>query len=261
MLVTLSGKGGVGKTTLLAVLLDELARLDYPGRVLAVDADPAMTLHLALGLPEPGATIAQLRESVELDAKTVRNLPAGTTPAAYLRERLQTAGVVARHPLRGKAFDLLAMGQGEGPGCYCRVNAALKTVLHGLAGGYDLVLVDNEAGLEHLSRYRLGRVALFLVVTTPQPAAQAVARRVVATARAAGIEIEESGWIFNRAAAGFAPPPGELALAAPSSQALIALERCGQPVVSLPDNDPLRLALAPLLTRIKRKVACVSASV
>ncbi len=92
MIVALSGKGGVGKTTLLAVLLDELARRNYPGRMLAVDADPAMTLHLALGLPEPTATVAQVREAVELDAKTIRSLPPGTTPADYLLERLQAAG-------------------------------------------------------------------------------------------------------------------------------------------------------------------------
>ncbi len=173
-IIALSGKGGVGKTSLSALILDELARRRYNGRVLAVDADPAMTLYLALGLPEPAATVASVRDETKLDAQAVRNLPAGISPAANMLQELARAGVLAKHRLRRMPLDLLAMGQGEGPGCYCRVNSALKKVLSWITEKYDLVLVDNEAGLEHLSRYRLGRVDLFLIVATPNPAAMRV---------------------------------------------------------------------------------------
>ncbi len=145
------------------------------------------------------------------------------------------------------------MGQGEGPGCYCRVNAALKTVLQWLITSYDLILVDNEAGLEHLSCYRLSRVDLFWVVTTPAPAAQAVARRVLETAGTVGVKIGESGLIFNRATGSTGPA----AAIVPPSQALIDLEGHGQPVVNLPDNDPVRLTLTPLLERLlARETVC-----
>jgi CO dehydrogenase maturation factor len=254
MIITLAGKGGVGKTTLAALILDELARADYPGPVLAVDGDPAPTLHLALGLPEPPTTVAQVRDTTELNARTIRQLPARMTSAGYVAERLQAGGVITSHRLRAMPLDLIAMGQGEGPGCYCRVNQALATVLPGLVEKYPLVLIDNEAGLEHLSRYRLSRADLFLVIASPQQAAQAVARRIIRTAQAIQLEIGESWTLYNQAAADFQPAPYRSALAVPRSWSLTRLEWLWAPVVQLADTDPARAALKPLVERVRRCV-------
>lgn len=252
MIVAVAGKGGVGKTILCALLLDELLRRGFEGPVLAVDADPAMTLHLALGLPEPAATVADVRETTSLDAHTIHTLPPGMTPAGYILNQLQQAGVLTTQRLRQRALHYLAMGQGEGPGCYCSVNRALSTVLNGLTKNYRLVLVDNEAGLEHLSRCRLGQIDLLALVATPDPAAQAVARRALQTARQVGLTIPESWAIFTQTPAAFRAPSlaDDLTLTVPASRAIANLVRQGWPVTGAALDDPARLALEPLVERL-----------
>lgn len=252
MIVTVSGKGGVGKTSLAALILDELARREYTGRVLAVDGDPASTLHLALGLPEPAVTVADVRDSTTLDARTVRSLPAGISPIDYVLGQLQEAGALVNHRLREMPLDLMAMGQGEGPGCYCSINNALAAALKQIRDYYALVLIDNEAGLEHLSRYRIERVDLFLVVTTPGQAAWSVARRILETARQAGMELGETGTLVNRVSSsnGRGSSRNGFAVAVPNSHELAALDLGGQPVVLLPDDSPVRVALQPVVEKV-----------
>lgn len=254
MIVSVTGKGGVGKTSLCAILLDELARCDYPGPVLVVDADPATTLHLALGLPQPEATVADVRETTPLDAQTVRSLPEGSTVSTYVQNKLRAAGVVSRHRLRQMSLDLMAMGQGEGPGCYCQINRALSTALSQVVSAYRLILVDNEAGVEHVSRYRLPQADLLLVVVTPGQAAQAVGRRILATARQVGMGIEATWMVFNQTLSSSRPPTDEagVMLVVPASLELIELELQGRPAVALPIDDPVRVALRPLVEGIRR---------
>jgi CO dehydrogenase maturation factor len=250
MIVTLSGKGGAGKTSLSALILDELARAGYAGPVLAVDGDPAMTLHMALGFPEPVATVADVRDSVTLDAKTVRGLPAGTTPAAHVRGKLEEAGVIAARRLRQMPLDLMTMGQGEGPGCYCDVNRALAAALEHTRERYALVLIDNEAGVEHLSRLRVGRVDLFLVVTTPSPAAWATARRILGTARQVGMALGETCTVVNRAVGSTCAFHDGPTVSVPRSSELAVLDAGGRPVVDLSDGAAARLAVRPIVERL-----------
>ncbi len=256
MIISFTGKGGVGKTSLCALLLDELARRGYAGPVLAVDADPTMTLHLALGLTEPRASVADIRDTTSLEAQVVRQLPAGGTVAGYIQNQLQSAGVVSHHRLGQMPLDFLVMGQGEGPGCYCRVNQVLAAVLAGIVSAYRLVLIDNEAGLEHISRYRLPRADLLVIVATPGQAAQAVARRVLLTARQVGMAVETIWTILNQAGPGdpFSATDMGTTLTVPASLTLASLERQGQPVIALPAGDPVRAALQPLVEGIRRCV-------
>jgi CO dehydrogenase maturation factor len=261
MFVAVSGKGGVGKTSLAALILDELARHNDPGRILAVDGDPAMTLHLALGIDQPGATVGTVRDSVKLDGRTLRSLPAGTSPGQYLLGQLRWQNVVTRHRLRDLSFDFLAMGPGEGPGCYCAINGALKQALAAIVGHYDVVVLDDEAGLEHINRYRMEQVDLFLVVAGPDLTSQEVAARIIETAGQMSIEIGETWVIYNRvmerlASDGFRLSPvhrfnGHQAIVVPYSWGITPLEIYDQqPVVRLPQNDAMRPALAPIVERI-----------
>jgi CO dehydrogenase maturation factor len=247
MLITVAGKGGVGKTTIAALLLDEIARAHPDLRALAVDADPSTTLHLALGFELPASTVADVRDEVVLDRETLRSLPPGQSRASFVVDQLRSRGVIAAGRLRGMELDLLVMGRGEGRGCYCPVNNALAKALSEVVDGYEVVVVDAPAGMEHLNRYVVPAVDLFLVVTTPAPAAQAVARRVMEAVDNVGMATAQRGTVLNRAGRGEAAstaglPP--LWAALPDDwMDLPQLERQGRPAVELDGSSPVRAAL------------------
>ncbi|MEW6524365.1 MAG: AAA family ATPase [Bacillota bacterium] len=151
--IAVAGKGGTGKTTLAALTIRHLAERGL-GPVLAVDADANSNLNEALGL-EVGGTIADLLAGI----KDSRSIPAGMTKDMYIEYRLNT--VMAE----GKHVDLLVMGGPEGPGCYCFPNDILKRYVQRLAANYRYLVMDNEAGLEHLSR-RIAQDVDILLVTS-----------------------------------------------------------------------------------------------
>src|SRR4030065_475627 len=150
--LALAGKGGTGKTTLAALLIRSL-RGRGQGPVRAIDADPAMNLHLALGLPAP-TTVGELREDVR-----------GAQLAISRHEHLTHQVRMALE--EGDQVDLLAMGRPEGQGCYCAVNHLLRQILDDLGRTYAWVVIDNEAGMEHISRRTTRDVDLLSIVTAP----------------------------------------------------------------------------------------------
>jgi len=250
-IIAVSGKGGVGKTTISALLVDELIRSGRSGPILAVDADPATTLHLSLGLPEPRTTIADIRDTVKLDAKTMRSLPQGETAADYVQRRVREAGVLQRYQLRGSDLDFLAMGRGEGQHCFCNINAKLKVVLNDLVKNYSLVVIDNEAGLEHLNRYRVPKVDLFLLVKTPGRASTEVVERILNAAASAKMEIGQTGYIFNRAwtegqRAMKKLNNGDLSVTLPRSNAVERAEIHSDPIIALDDDNSFRAGVREL---------------
>lgn len=247
MIITLAGKGGVGKTSLAGILIDELARRHFKQKLLVIDADPAATLTMTLGIDAPAVTLADIRDSTPLDAGQIKQLPSGTSPARFVRNRLASEGVIARRRLRELDFDLLLMGHGQGPGCYCRINQALTQALASIQAEYDLILIDNEAGLEHISRYRLNRVDLFLLVLTPGQTSWQVANRIKATAEAIGITIGQTWYLYNRVyETSRLGSPGPRTLLLPECSTLMMFDRQGGPLHALAENHPLRLALTPL---------------
>jgi len=264
-IITLNGKGGSGKTTLTALILDEVLRAQDGrgnGGVLVVDADPAQTLHLALGIPSPQATVATLADTVRFDAGTMRALPVGTSRVDYVRDQMAARGVLTRCELRGARFDYLALGQRREQGCYCAINHVLKGVLSQLADGYSLVLIDNEAGLEHLNRHRLTRADLFLVVVTPNRASLAVGERAIVTAREMGMTIEDVKVVVNGGTrehlAQISPfwrnGAPSLWATVPRHNDLRTLELEDEPVVLLPDVHPVRQALQPAIDALPHHV-------
>ena len=238
MIVTFSGKGGVGKTTLAALLIDETAQ-QHPGPILVVDGDPAMSLHLALGLPTPPATLAHIRDEAKLDAQSIRNLPKGMTSAQFIAVQLQQREVITRHYLHGMRLHYLALGQGEGSGCYCRVNQILAQVL-----------IDNEAGVEHLSRYRLQQVGHFIVVNDATRASQETAQRILFTAREVGMSLGEVITIFNRVTRHFSSAGEGTSLEISEAFSVHLLGLNGQPVTDLKVYHPVRQGLQPIVKRI-----------
>jgi CO dehydrogenase maturation factor len=191
------GKGGVGKTTVTSLLLRSLLDAGETP-VLAVDADPSSCLAPALGLAAP-RSLGDLREELR-DEK----IPAAVSKAEWLAVRAEEALVESR------GFDLLTMGRPEGPGCYCFVNTLLRDHLGRFSQPYRHVLVDCEAGLEHLSRRTAGRPdALVCVTSRSRQAAETVARALALFEGLHGSLPARVDLVLN----GFAPGDGDAARA------------------------------------------------
>ncbi len=183
--VAVAGKGGTGKTTV-AALLVEILREDGP--VLAVDADPNRNLGEALGL-EVTRTIGQMRDEL---LQRIADLPPGVS-----KDQLLEAGLF-ECLVEDRGVDLLTMGHGEGPRCYCMVNHVLRRALDILRRNYRYVVVDNEAGMEHLSRRTTQDVDVFLIVAEPTPVSLRAARRIKEIAEALALRIGKMGLVLNR---------------------------------------------------------------
>jgi len=184
--IAISGKGGSGKTTLAAMIIRLLCSQSQ-GAILAVDADPNACLGQMLGV-QPEETIAEIRE------QTRQKQPGneGTDRLRTLEYGLQQAITEAR------GFDLLTMGRPEGPSCYCAVNNMLRTFLDKLSSQYQYVIIDNEAGMEHLSRRTTNNVDLLCIVAEPTAVGDLTARRIFDLAKQLPISVKETGVIWNR---------------------------------------------------------------
>ena len=165
--IAVTGKGGTGKTTVAALTIKWL-RACARGPVLALDADPDANLATVLAVPVP-KTIGDLREET---VREIKNLPVGMTKASYIQAGLHQ--IVVETP----KVDFITMGRPEGPGCYCFVNTLLREFAEDLEGAYQWVVMDNEAGLEHLSRRTAAHVDHLIVVVNSSSLAIDCARRI-----------------------------------------------------------------------------------
>jgi len=152
--IAVAGKGGSGKTSIASLIIRYLSR-NGKGPILAVDADPNANLGESLGL-NVGQTIGSIIASFNEEKI---NIPQGMTKEAYLEYKLNEAIV------ESKGLDLVTMGRGEGPECYCYPNLVLRKVIDNLAGNYAYVVMDNEAGMEHLSRRTTQNIDELLLVS------------------------------------------------------------------------------------------------
>ena len=153
--IAVSGKGGAGKTTMAGLIIRRLT--EKGAAVLAVDADPNSCLGQYLGVA-PKRTIADIREDAIQQRLAVSP---GVPKERIIQYELQAC------VLESRKFDFIAMGRPEGPKCYCYVNHLLREYLDQLAGDYPFVVVDNEAGMEHLSRRTTNDVDVLLAVAEP----------------------------------------------------------------------------------------------
>ncbi|MGD8540473.1 MAG: AAA family ATPase [Candidatus Aminicenantes bacterium] len=156
--IAISGKGGTGKSTIAALVVRWLSE-NRSGSILAVDADSNVNLNDILGVKIKDS-VGAIREEMK---KSVNNLPAGMTKQQFLEYKIQTS-LVETH-----SFDLIAMGRPEGPGCYCYANNLLRDILKTLGENYAYVVIDNEAGMEHLSRRTTQAIDYLLSVSDASP--------------------------------------------------------------------------------------------
>ncbi|MFP4169729.1 MAG: AAA family ATPase [Methanomassiliicoccales archaeon] len=186
--IAITGKGGVGKTTIAALLIKAL--VDKSGDViLGVDADPNVNLGQKLGV-EVDRTIGGLREDL---IDRAEELPAGMSKHEHVRYQIQMALI------EGEEFDLLSMGRSEGPGCYCYINNILRTFMDDLMDDYTYVVIDNEAGMEHLSRRTTKKMDVLAMVADPTKLGVETARRISTLADEMELEVDRKALLLNRA--------------------------------------------------------------
>ncbi len=183
--IALAGKGGTGKTTIAGLLIKYLIeKREKP--VLAVDADPNANLNEVLGL-EVGETLGEAREEMK------KGVSSGMTKDVYMEMKLQEAVVEAT------GFDLVVMGRPEGAGCYCAANTLLTQYLDRLIDNYKYVVIDNEAGMEHISRLTTNNIDSLVVISDPTRRGIQAAHRIFQLVDELTLNIARRHLIVNRA--------------------------------------------------------------
>ena len=238
--IAITGKGGVGKTTLAGLTVNRLiARGCRP--VLAVDADPNTCLDAVLGV-----AIRQTIGGVREEARQIagKGLSAGVSKQELLELKISESLV------EGADFDFLAMGRPEGPGCYCYANNVLKHALGEIAKHYPYVVLDNEAGLENLSRRIVQKVDLLVLVADPSRRGLETVRRLYTLAREMDIAFDRLAIVVNRLRQEVLPAEVEalraetgarFVLALPDNTAAAGVAERGGAVAELPpDNELVR---------------------
>ncbi|MBN2223441.1 MAG: AAA family ATPase [Deltaproteobacteria bacterium] len=190
MRIAVAGKGGTGKTTLSALVIGALKQRGILP-ILAVDADPNDNLGPALGM-EVMRTLGEIREDF-IDRRP--DIPAGMTKGALLEMRMHQSVI------EGQGVDLLVMGRPEGPGCYCFVNNLLRKSIEELSRNYRAVVIDNEAGMEHLSRKTVGAVDRLLLVSDHTVKGIRTALRLRKLADNMDVTVKETRLVVNRVGA------------------------------------------------------------
>jgi CO dehydrogenase maturation factor len=249
--IAVTGKGGCGKTTVASLLIRLMVERSL-GPVLAVDADPNLNLNAALGVPVE-ATVGDVREDT---LARIEGLPGGMSKTEYLRFRTAEALVEA------KGFDLIAMGRPEGPGCYCYANSILRACVDELVGRYPWVVMDTEAGLEHISRRTTRDVDVMLILSDPTVRGLETAFRIVELAWSLKTRVGEFRLAINRVQGeiptnlvSLAAERGFPNLAAIAEDASVrALDAQGSPLVQVPPDSPALLAVTGLLDSIATPV-------
>lgn len=227
--IAVAGKGGSGKTSVACLIIRHLLAIGKTP-VLAVDADPNANLGEGLGL-EVTETVGRILNSFMGEKLKI---PAGSTKEAYLQYQLNTAVV------ESKGMDLISMGRGEGPECYCYPNTVIRKMIDELSGNYAYVVMDNEAGMEHLSRRTTQNVDELILVSDHSIKGVRAIVRIKELAQELKLVIRRSSVVINAAPGGIDPLLQQ------------EMDRLGiTPTVTIPVDDDLRrcdLEQRPLLS-------------
>lgn len=248
--IAVAGKGGVGKTTTCGMLIDYLCKKKQ-GPVLVVDADANSNLNEVLGV-EADVTLGTIREEMA-QAELHGTIPAGMTKADYADIKFSDALI------EEDDFDMLVMGRTQGKGCYCYVNGVLKTQIDKYAKNYRYLVMDNEAGLEHVARGTLPHVDTMLLISDcSRRGIQAVAR-IAEMIEEMQLRPGQMGLIVNRAPGGILDDGVKAEIekhglklfgVLPHDDAVYRCDCNGEPTAKLPDSDPVKVALKGIMGSI-----------
>jgi CO dehydrogenase maturation factor len=230
--IALAGKGGTGKTTMAGLLIKYLvSRSKTP--VLAVDADCNANLNEVLGL-EVKDTLGNAREEMKKGV-----VPGGMTKDIFMEMKVEESMVEAQ------GYDLIVMGQPEGAGCYCAANTLLAGFMDRLSGNYPYIVMDNEAGMEHISRLTTKDVDILLIVTDSSRRGLQAAIRIDELARCLNIGVGKSYVVINQ----IKEAPSEMALkmikegdlelagTVPDDRTVYEFDFEGRPTIEMPEDS------------------------
>jgi CO dehydrogenase maturation factor len=230
--IALAGKGGTGKTTVAGMLIKYLLKKNLTP-ILAVDADSNANLNEVLGL-DVDETLGDARENMKKG-----NVPSGMTKDIFISMKLEQAIV------ESDGYDLIVMGQPEGPGCYCAANTLLTNFLEKLTNNYPYIVMDNEAGMEHISRLTTKNVDLLLIISDTSRRAIQTATRINQLAKSLNIGVSKSCLIINQSKN--SPPDAvfdminavdlELAGTIPEDDTVYEFDLNGRPTVEMPEDS------------------------
>lgn len=250
--IAVAGKGGVGKTTLTGLMIQYLAGKGKTP-ILAVDADANSNLNEVLGI-EVELTLGEVRELVErAESGKDSPIPAGVSKPDYMEAMFH------RCIAEDDDYDLLVMGRTQGKGCYCYVNGLLQTQVQKLTPNYQYVVVDNEAGMEHISRGILPKVDYIILVSDCSRRGVQAAGRIAELSRECGMKPKRMGLIVNRAPEGILNEGTkdeiekqglELLGVVPQNEAVYEYDCDGKPTVELPDDSPVKEALHKIMDQL-----------
>lgn len=256
--IALAGKGGVGKTTIAGMVIKYLVETKA-GAVLAIDADPSSNLNMVLGL-DLEWTVGDIREDMLSQVKTslttggaaMGTMPGGASKREYLDYHIRSSLAEGDH------FDLIAMGRSEGPGCYCAVNHNLREVIDAFSKNYQYVVIDNEAGMEHLSRRTTRDVDHLLIVSDPTQRGIVAAERIASFRHDLDVRINNAYLILNRVSGNIPEALQEkvdqldipLLGVVPADLQLAEFEFSGHPLVDLGVTSPVYQAVSRMMREI-----------
>jgi len=247
--LAVAGKGGTGKTTFTALVIKYLLET---GRapILAIDGDPSSNLNLALGM-ELRETVGQIREETK-EQVSKGTFQAGMSKPDWFEYKVSECLV------EGKGVDLLAMGRPEGPTCYCAANNMLRACIDRLGNDYAWVVIDNEAGMEHISRQTTRDVDILFIISDPTQRGLAAVEHIVRLIRELGTRIGKAYLVINnvvgelpevlrqRAESLGIPLLGTL----PHDPAVSECDLVGKPLVELDDSSLIYPAVKALLAKV-----------
>ena len=247
--IAVAGKGGVGKTTLCGLIVDRLIKMKKTP-LLVVDADANSNLNEVLGV-EAETTLGTIREELaHSEMMDPSPIPPNMTKPEYAEYKFNSALI------EEDDFDMLVMGRTQGEGCYCFVNGVLKTQIGRHAKNYKYVVVDNEAGMEHISRGVLPQVDTLLLVSDCSRRGIQAASRIADLAKELEIRPRIIGLVVNRAPDGVLDEGTRQAVeetgikllgVLPQDNAVYEFDCKGKPIIDINDSSPVKIAVKELV--------------
>ena len=249
--IAIAGKGGVGKTTICGLLIQYLCESGKKP-VLAVDADSNSNLNEVLGV-EAKQTLGEIREKMKKAASLQSEVPSTMSKDVYAEKEVFAALT------EEDDYDLLVMGRSQGQGCYCFVNGLLQREIMSIQDNYPYIVVDNEAGMEHISRGLLPHIDTMILVSDCSRRGIQAAARIAELVEELEVNPERIGLVVNRAPNGvlnegtkeeIATRKLDLLGVVPQDEVVYEYDCDGKAIVKLPEDSPVRAALKGIIEKL-----------